>query len=142
GDGVGGLRLADPDDPQHTTLVASVGGEPELLAERRRQRVGVGLGGRAMREASVVVADAVTGLGSPETTADFPARGLTAAMAAPVLERGQVTGSLGVGSHQPDREYGSRDQQMLLSFAEHASLALNHARAVEETVHEALHDSL
>ena len=31
---------------------------------------------------------------------------------------------------------------MLLSFAEHASLALNHARAVEEAVHEALHDSL
>ncbi|TMK75826.1 MAG: EAL domain-containing protein, partial [Actinobacteria bacterium] len=27
-------------------------------------------------------------------------------------------------------------------FAEHASLALNHARAVEEAVHEALHDSL
>jgi diguanylate cyclase (GGDEF)-like protein len=35
-----------------------------------------------------------------------------------------------------------RDQQVLLSLAEHASLALNHARAVEATVHEALHDSL
>jgi diguanylate cyclase (GGDEF)-like protein len=31
---------------------------------------------------------------------------------------------------------------VVLSFAEHASLALNHARAVEEAVHEALHDSL
>src|SRR5439155_21073304 len=40
------------------------------------------------------------------------------------------------------REYGSRDQQALLSFAEHASLALNHAHALEEAAHEALHDSL
>jgi len=68
--------------------------------------------------------------------------GLTAAMAAPVHERGKAIGSLGVGSRQLGREYGSRDQQVLLSFAEHASLALNHARAVEEAVHEALHDSL
>jgi diguanylate cyclase (GGDEF)-like protein len=35
-----------------------------------------------------------------------------------------------------------RDQQVLLSLAEHASLALNHTRAVEDAVHEALHDSL
>jgi diguanylate cyclase (GGDEF)-like protein len=90
----------------------------------------------------VVVADAVSGVASQEETADFPAERLTAAMAAPVNERGKAIGSLGVGSRQPGRQYRSRDQEVLLSFAEHASLALNHARAVEEAVHEALHDSL
>jgi diguanylate cyclase (GGDEF)-like protein len=142
GDQVGVLRLTDPDDPFHTMLVASVGAEGELLTERRHQPLAAGLGGRAMRERRVVVADAVSGIASPQITGDFPAEGLTAAMAAPVHERGKAIGSLGVGSRQPGREYGSRDQQVLLSFAEHASLALNHARAIEEAVHEALHDSL
>ncbi len=142
GDDIGVLRLTDPDDPSHTMLVASIGADGELLTERRHQPVAAGLGGRAMRERGVVLADAVSGIASPEATHDFPASGLTAAMAAPVNEGGKPIGSLGVGSRQPGREYGSRDQQVLLSFAEHASLALNHARAIEEAVHEALHDSL
>jgi diguanylate cyclase (GGDEF)-like protein len=142
GDDVGMLRLTDPDDPDHTTLVASLGAEGELLTERRHQPIAAGLGGRAMGARGVVVADAVSGVASQEETADFPAERLTAAMAAPVNERGKAIGSLGVGSRQPGRQYRSRDQEVLLSFAEHASLALNHARAVEEAVHEALHDSL
>jgi diguanylate cyclase (GGDEF)-like protein len=142
GDEVGTLRLTDPDDPAHTTLVASVGADGELLTERRHQPVAAGLGGRAVRERGVVVADLVGGVASPDETRDFPADGLTAAMAAPVNERGKAIGSLAVGSRRRARRYDSRDQQVLLSFAEHASLALNHARAVEEAVHEALHDSL
>ncbi len=142
GDEAGVLRLTDPDDPSHTTLVASIGADGELLTARRHQALSAGLGGRAMRERGVVVADAVSGVASPRLTRDFPVDRLTAAMAAAVYERGTAVGSLGVGSRQPGREYDSRDQQILLSFAEHASLALNHARAVEEAVHEALHDSL
>ncbi len=142
GDEVGILRLTDPDDPSHTTLIASIGADGELLTERRHQPVGAGLGGRAMRERAVVVADLVGGIASPGGIRDFPADALTAAMAAPVNERGKPIGSLGVGSRQRARRYSSRDQEVLLSFAEHASLALNHARAVEEAVHEALHDSL
>ncbi|MEK6325903.1 MAG: EAL domain-containing protein [Actinomycetota bacterium] len=142
GDEVGVLRLADPDDPTHAMLVATVGADTELLPGRRHLPVAAGLGGRAMREGGVVFADAVSGVASPEETQDFPADGLTAAMAAPVYERGKATGSLGVGSRRPGREYGPRDRQVLLSFAEHVSLALNHARAVEEAMHEALHDSL
>jgi diguanylate cyclase (GGDEF)-like protein len=142
GDEVGVLRLTDPDDPSHGTVVASIGAEGELLTARRRQPLAAGLGGRAIRERGAVIADAVSGVASPELTRDFPAEGLTAAMATAVHERGTAIGSLGVGSRRPGREYDSRDQQVLLSFAEHASLALNHARAVEEAVHEALHDSL
>jgi diguanylate cyclase (GGDEF)-like protein len=138
---IGILRVTDPDDPDHTAAVATMGADDELLEHHRRQRVGSGLAGRAMRERSLVIADAVTGIASP-TPADFPIEGPTAAMAAPVYERSRVVGSLGVASTEPAREYDARDQQVLLSLAEHASLALNHARAVEETAHEALHDSL
>jgi diguanylate cyclase (GGDEF)-like protein len=139
---VGILWITDPDDPDHSAAAAVAGGDEELLARRRRQPVGEGLGGRAMRERTLVVADAVTGTPSHEAAVDFPVKDPTAAMAAPVYERSRVAGSLGVASTDPGRVYDARDQQVLLSLAEHASLALNHARAVEEVVHEALHDSL
>jgi len=138
---VGILWIADPDDPDHAAAVAALGGD-ELMAERRRKPAGAGLGGRAMRERMLVVADAVTGAGSLGDLVDFPVAVPTAAMAAPVYERSHVVGSLGVASTEPGRLFGARDQQVLISLAEHASLALNHARAVEEDVHEALHDSL
>jgi diguanylate cyclase (GGDEF)-like protein len=139
---VGILWIADPDDPDHAAAVAALGGDDELMAERRRKPAGAGLGGRATRERMLVVADAVTGAGSLGDWVDFPVAVPTAAMAAPVYERSHVVGSLGVASTEPGRLFGARDQQVLISLAEHASLALNHARAVEEDVHEALHDSL
>src|SRR6476469_4644550 len=122
GDEVGVLRLADPDDPGRATLVAAVGADDEVLSERRRQDAGAGIGGRVMRERGLVVADAVIGVGSAQAVADLPAAGLTAAMGAPVNEHGNVVGSLAVASRVEGREYGSREQQVLLSFAEHASL--------------------
>src|SRR5206468_2438341 len=70
GDDVGVLRLTDPDDPSHTMLVASMGADGGLLTERRHQPVAAGLGGRAMRERGIVVADALGGIASPERTRD------------------------------------------------------------------------
>src|SRR4051794_27824185 len=139
---VGMLWIADPDDPDHTAAVATIGADDELLERRRRQPAEAGLSGRAMRERMLVVADAVTGTDPSDDLGDFPHDGVTAAMAAPVFERGRVVGSLGVASTESRRMFVPRDQQVLLSLAEHASLALNHARAVEDAVHEALHDSL
>jgi diguanylate cyclase (GGDEF)-like protein len=139
-DEVGAMRLVDPDDSSHTTLVASTGADGRLLTDRRRQRAGTGLGGRAMQRDTVVTE--TMGAITTGATGDFPADGLTAAMATPVREHGEVIGSLGVGSRTPGRRYDSRDRQILLSLAEHASLALSHSRAVEEAMHEALHDSL
>ena len=140
--GVGILWIADPDDPDHAAAVAAIGEDDALMAERGRKPAGAGLGGRAMREGMLVVADAVTGADSLADLVDFPVSAPTAAMATPVYERSHVVGSLGVASTEPGRLLGARDQQVLISLAEHASLALNHARAVEEAVHEALHDSL
>jgi diguanylate cyclase (GGDEF)-like protein len=63
-------------------------------------------------------------------------------MSAPVFEHDQPAGTLSVASRDAGRAYGPRDQQILLSLAEHVSLALNHSRAVEDALHEAFHDSL
>jgi diguanylate cyclase (GGDEF)-like protein len=139
---VGILWIADPNDPDHTAAAATVGADDELLERRRRQPADAGLSGRAMRERMLVVADAATGTDISHDLGDFPLEGVTAAMAAPVYERSRVVGSLGIASTRPGRVFEARDQQVLLSLAEHASLALNHARAVEGAVHEALHDSL
>ena len=138
---VGVMWIADPDDPDHAAAVAAIG-EAGHGSWRRRKATDAGLGGRAMRERTLVVADAVTGVASAAESEDFPIEAPAAAMAAPVYERSRVVGSLGVASVGPGREYGPRDQQILLSLAEHASLALNHARALEEALHEALHDPL
>jgi diguanylate cyclase (GGDEF)-like protein len=139
---VGILWITDPDDPDHTAAASTVGADDALLRQRRRQPVGEGFGGRAMRDRTLVVADAVTGTASLAGAVDIPIDRPTAAMAAPVHERSRVVGSLVVASTEAERTYDARDQQVLLSLAEHASLALNHARALEEVVHEALHDSL
>jgi diguanylate cyclase (GGDEF)-like protein len=139
---VGILWIADPDDPDHTAAAAAIGADDELLARRRRQPAEVGLSGRAMRERTLVVADAVSRGDAAHDLVDVPRGDVTAAMAAPVFERSRIVGSLGVASTRPGHVYEPRDQQALLSLAEHAGLALNHARAIEETVHQALHDSL
>ncbi len=139
---VGVLWIADPDDPEHVAAVAAIGADDELLRRRRRRPADAGLSGRAMRKRTLVLVDAVSGAAAAHELAEFARDDLTAAMAAPVFEQGRAAGSLGVASTQPGRVYGARDQQVLLSLAEHASLALNHSRAIEDAFHEALHDSL
>ena len=70
-------------------------------------------------------------------------------MGAPVHENGVVVGSLVVGSLTPGRSYSEAEQEILLSFADHVSLALTDAmtaqslmRALQDARHDALHDEL
>jgi diguanylate cyclase (GGDEF)-like protein len=63
-------------------------------------------------------------------------------MAAPVREEGRVVGSIVVASRRPGRRYATDDQDVLLAFAEHASLALTDARMVRAALHQAFHDPL
>ena len=62
-------------------------------------------------------------------------------MSAPVHENGRVIGSLTVASTTPGRHYSLEEQELLTSFAEHASLALNDAKTVDQ-MRQALHDPL
>ena len=118
------LRLVDPLDHDVAVLMASVGLDHEVKAKTERTAASAGLGGRAIEEDRLVVSDT------------------PAAMAAPVREEGRVIGSIVVESTRPGRRYGADDHEVLLAFAEHASLALTDARMVSTALHQAFHDPL
>jgi diguanylate cyclase (GGDEF)-like protein len=137
-----GLRLRDPDDREHTVLIAYRGAGEALLNSSRRANAGEGLGGRAMQYRELVLSKAGNDRTPDDLVAELSTPGLTVAMAAPVCEGPAVAGSLVVGSRDPAREFTRRDQQVLLALSEHASLALGHSRAVEAAMEEAFRDSL
>jgi diguanylate cyclase (GGDEF)-like protein len=117
------LRLVDANDAGVAVLLASFGLDGDVAARTERMPASAGLGGRAIDEDRLIVSD-------------------PGAMAAPVREEGRVIGSIVVASHRPGRRYGSDDQEVLLAFAEHASLALTDARMVSTALHQAFHDPL
>ncbi|MGI9019463.1 MAG: putative bifunctional diguanylate cyclase/phosphodiesterase [Solirubrobacterales bacterium] len=137
-----GIRLVDRDDHDHTVLVASIGADEDVLGVRRRAKASEGLGGRAMRERGLVVADALGGAEDDRLAPDFAASGVISAIAAPLRERGEIVGSIAVGSRDSRREFDAREQQVVLAFAEHASLALGHARSVADALRESFRDLL
>jgi K+-sensing histidine kinase KdpD len=52
-------------------------------------------------------------------------------MAAPVHDGDKVVGSLTIASYQTDRKYTESEQEVLLAFADHASMALSDAKTVD-----------
>ena len=140
GDETVGLRLIDQQDPTHLVMVASAGVSPKLLREIRRSPLGLGAGGRAAAEDRLVVLEDYAS--DDHNLPAFASDGIRAALAAPVHEHGEVVGSLVVATHRAGRTYSKAEREMLLAFAEHASLALTDARTVEDAIHQAFHDSL
>ena len=147
GDEVVGLRLIDPDDPEHLVMIADVGVSDDDRPLVMRSPLTTGVGGHAVLEGRLVVADDYAA--SPYAVPTFVASGLRAAMAAPVIEGRRVIGSLTVATAREGRAYSQAEQDVLLAFAEHASLALNDARTVDalhstlrDALHQATHDPL
>ena len=141
------LRLVDEADSDFLRVAATVGVDDDILPTIARTRVGEGVGGRAVAEGRLVIADDYEHADRPMTM--FVDRGLHTAMAAPVYRDGAVAGSLLVASYDQARRYSATEQEMLLAFAEHTSLALNDSSAVDainrayaEAVHRATHDEL
>ena len=122
-----GLRLCDQDSPEDLVLVASRGDEatdedgPDVLD------ISDPVGGRAIRENRLVI---VTADNHRAESKDSVVGGF-AAMAAPVHVNGEPVGCLLVGSSDQQRRYSPPEQEALLAFAEHASLALQDARAID-----------
>ena len=129
GDEIAGIRLIDPEDPSYVDLVSVVGVTEEQYRSLKRGPVGEGAGGRAIAENRLVIIDDYTTAptGIPTLAVDR----LQTAMAAPVREAGKVVGSLVVATYTAGRTYSPEEQEALLSLAEHASVALTDARAVE-----------
>jgi len=140
GDETVGLRLIDPEDPEQLILVASAGVGSGLAREMHRSPLGLGAGGRAAAEGRLIVVEDYAS--DEHNLPAFAADGIRAALAAPVRERGEVVGSLVVATHRAGRTYSRAEREMLVSFAEHASLALTDAKTVEDAIHQAFHDSL
>ena len=142
-----GLRLVDADDPDFVVLASSVGISPEMAGTMSRSGADAGIGGAAITAGRVVVTHDYADLDRavPQLVAD----GLQVAMGAPVFQDGEPIGSLVVASHDASRRWEAIEQEMLLAFAEHASLALNDASALEamrkayaDALHQAHHDTL
>ena len=147
GDEVVGLRLIDEREPDVMVMVASIGVAPELRDLLQRLPIGAGVGGRAITENRLCITERYQAFDGAIDA--FSEDGLQAAMAAPVHLEGQPAGSLVVASHRPGRVYSEAERDILIAFAEHASLALNDARtvdamnnALDEAMRQALHDDL
>lgn len=140
-DPVAMIRMTDFDGGGRSTVAASVGMSDAHYGDARRSE-DPGLGARAMAEGRLIVVDKNTDPLVQHLPGLWRREGLYAGMAAPLLRGSTVVGSVGVASSDPNRAYTARDQQALLALAEHTSLALNQARALEDVAHEAFHDSL
>jgi diguanylate cyclase (GGDEF)-like protein len=146
GDEMASLRIIDEADPGFTLLLSARGLEPDGMAAIRRSEVIQGISGQAITGQHLVIVDDYPA--HPAAHEILVAQGVKSAMAAPVSRNGAVVGSLLVASDR-HREYSPAEQDVLLAFAEHASLALNDASAVEgmrrafdSALHQATHDPL
>jgi diguanylate cyclase (GGDEF)-like protein len=140
GDELVDLSLIDPEDPSVLEVVASVGYPPELLEQIRRTPVDVGIAGHAVTERRPIVVEDY-GI-DPRRMPDVVVEGLRAVISAPVYQRGELVGALSLGTRRAGRRYTEIERDAVLAFAEHAGLALNDAKAAEETAHQAFHDPL
>lgn len=129
GDEVVGIRLIDDSDPDFCIVVSASGLDEKTFEAIRRHPVEQGAGGRAIRENRLVVMDHYAN--AQDAIKPLASKGLQSAMAAPVHEKGKVVGSLVVASYDPERRYSESEQEILLTFAEHVSIALTDARAME-----------
>lgn len=130
GDEIVGLRLLDPNDPDYLVIVAAAGIPPELRKDVARLHVDEGVTSRAVTEGKLVVVDEYAS--DADARAAFVADGLSALMAAPVFERGKAVGVLVVASRAANRVFSGAEQDALVAFAEHASLALADAQGAAQ----------
>ena len=146
GERVVALRRIDPDQPTPGVIVCSTGLETATGLDAPI-KIGEGAGGRAISDRQLVVIHDY--YEAPNALHAFATLGLQAAMGAPVQEDGEVVGSLVVASYTPGRRFSLAEQEALMAFADHASVALTDARMVETlrqallaARHDAMHDLL
>lgn len=140
GDETVNLRLLDPNDPSHLVRVAGRGYSDDVEPFMKWVRPGDGAVGRAYAEGRLVVIEDYAH--APDRLAVLGGEGIEAAMSAPVEENGRVIGALTVATHRKGRTYSETEQQMLVSVAAHASVALTNARTADSMEHLAFHDLL
>jgi len=140
GDEMVDLSLIDQDDESMLEVVASVGYPPKVLDRIRHTPLNVGVAAHAVTEGKPIV---VEDYGAhPRRMPVVEVDGLRAIISAPIYQRGELVGALSLGTRRNGRRYSDIEREAVLAFAEHAGLALNDAKAAEETAHQAFHDPL
>lgn len=137
---IAAVRLVDSDSPGDMLMVAQDGLPPAVAARMRRTTVGSGAGGGAVASGQVVLIENYRN--SPEALPQLAGIGLERAMAAPVRDGDVVIGSITVATTRADIRFGPLEQEVLSSFAEHASLAITDAKRVDHIQKLAFHDEL
>ncbi len=133
GDQVVTLRLLDEDDPTLLRLVASAG----LVKETDRARV------RRIPEGADVGAQPLYVIEDGDISdPTLAAEGIRGLMSAPVSRNGVACGLLTIATRAEGRRYDADERDVLVAFAEHASLALTDAQNHSDAIHRALHDPL
>ena len=133
------IRIADTDDPSRIRTPAHIGHPDELVEALRYGPVLAGATRAAPQTGDLVVIDDYQN--APSARPEAVAHGVVSAIAAPLREHDRVIGSLVIASREPGRRFSPIDQELLLAFTEHASLALAAART-GETMRQALTDPL
>jgi diguanylate cyclase (GGDEF)-like protein len=136
------LRLSDHESPEDLVLVSSIGVEARDDDGPDVVDVSDPVAGCSVRENRLVMVTC-------ESDAVGSVRAGSTAMAAPVHVNGEPVGCLLVCSSEESRRYSPPEQEALLALAEHASLALQDARAIDamrkalrRERHRAAHDPL
>jgi diguanylate cyclase (GGDEF)-like protein len=133
------LRLIDPSQPSELITAAVSGDDADLLRRARRTPEARGAAWREIAEGRVaVVEDDADGVGM---AGDLLDAGLRTALAVPLHEHGVVVGTLVVASRDAVVVFPSSQREMLVSFAEQASVALAAAKTANSIRH-AFNDSL
>ena len=120
--------------------MAAQDGLPAHIARSiHRTNVGEGASGRAFAEERLII---VEGQRVLDARPELAGQNVQSAMAAPVRDGDRVTGTILVATTRSGRHFGPVEQEVLIAFAEHASLALTDAKRVEHIRQLAFHDEL
>ena len=92
---------------------------------------------RALESSDVLLIEATP----EELAADFGRDGLANAVYASIHRGGEAVGVLGVAA-EVGRSFDGTEAPIIKAFAEHATLAINHAKALDDAAYEAFHDAL
>ena len=137
---IAGLTVLENDDQDRMSLVSGAGIPEHVTARLQRVPIAtLAVAGLAiMGNELVAVDDYAT---SPIAVPEMVRSQIKSVMAVPVHENGVVVGAMFAGSRTEPREWDKPAQEMLLAFAEHASLAVTDARTLRE-MNASFHDAL
>jgi len=130
------LRLIDPSHPSDLFTAAVSGDDAALLRRTRRTPEASGAAWREIAEGRVAAIAA-----EDDMVADLIEAGVRSGLAVPLHEHGAVVGALIVASREARHGFPLSQREMLVSFAEQASVALAAAKTANSIRH-AFNDSL